>query len=106
MTGRPREFEREDAIDKAMELFWEQGYEATGVAELCDRMGVGRQSLYNTFGDKESLFVEALSRYQQVRLAPMLALKAPPLMALPRVVAWLERIAARPAVVKGMSVPE
>ena len=71
MTGRPREFEREEALDKAMELFWSQGYEATGVAELCDHMGVGRQSLYNTFGDKESLFKEALRRYQIASLRPM-----------------------------------
>ena len=71
MTGRPREFERDEALDKAMELFWSQGYEATGVAELCDQMGVGRQSLYNTFGDKESLFKEALRRYQSARMRPM-----------------------------------
>ncbi len=62
---------RDEALDKAMELFWSQGYQATGVAELCDHMGVGRQSLYNTFGDKESLFKEALRRYQKERLRPM-----------------------------------
>ena len=72
MTGRPREFEREEALDKAMDLFWSQGYDATGVAELCAHMGVGRQSLYNTFGDKDSLFREALSRYKQLRLQPMI----------------------------------
>jgi len=71
MTGRPREFERDEALDKAMELFWTQGYEATGIAALCDQMGLGRQSLYNTFGDKESLFKEALGRYKQARLQPM-----------------------------------
>ena len=72
MTGRPREFEREEALDKAMDLFWSQGYDATGVAELCAHMGVGRQSLYNTFGDKDSLFSEALGRYKQLRLQPMI----------------------------------
>lgn len=78
MTGRPREFEREEVLDKAMELFWSQGYEATGVAELCEHMGLGRQSLYNTFGDKQALFAEALARYQRVRLQPMLdGLRAP-----------------------------
>ncbi len=71
MIGRPREFERDDALDKAMQLFWLQGYEATGVADLCSHMGVGRQSLYNTFGDKESLFIEALRHYRKARLQPM-----------------------------------
>jgi TetR/AcrR family transcriptional repressor of nem operon len=78
MTGRPREFEREEALDKAMDLFWSQGYEATGVAQLCDHMGLGRQSLYNTFGDKESLFTEALQRYRDQRLNRMVdILRAP-----------------------------
>jgi TetR/AcrR family transcriptional repressor of nem operon len=72
MLGRPREFERDEALDKAMDLFWSQGYDATGVAELCAHMGVGRQSLYNTFGDKDSLFSEALGRYKQLRLQPMI----------------------------------
>ncbi len=71
MIGRPREFERDDVLDKAMQLFWSQGYETTGMAELCARMGVGRQSLYNTFGDKESLFIEALHHYRKTRLQPM-----------------------------------
>ena len=73
MTGRPREFERDEALDKAMDLFWSQGYEATGVAQLCAHMGVGRQSLYNTFGDKDALFTEALGRYRKLRLQPMIA---------------------------------
>ena len=72
MIGRPREFERDEALDQAMQLFWSQGYERTGVADLCSHMGLGRQSLYNTFGDKESLFVEALRHYRQARLRPML----------------------------------
>ena len=71
MIGRPREFERDDALDTAMQLFWSQGYEATGVADLCSHMRLGRQSLYNTFGDKESLFIEALHHYRKTRLQPM-----------------------------------
>lgn len=71
MIGRPREFERDDVLDKAMQLFWSQGYEATGMVELCSYMGVGRQSLYNTFGDKESLFIEALRHYRKARIQPM-----------------------------------
>ena len=71
MTGRPREFERGEALEKAVELFWLQGYEATGVTELCEHMGIGRQSLYNTFGDKEALFREALSAYWRSRITPV-----------------------------------
>ncbi len=50
-----------------MELFWRQGYEATSLAELLDTMGIGRQSLYDTFGDKRSLYLEALRRYFEER---------------------------------------
>jgi len=60
---RPREFDRDQALDGAMELFWEKGFEATSVGDLEEALGVGRQSLYNTFGDKRSLFLAALDRY-------------------------------------------
>lgn len=46
-----------------MELFWKKGYEATSLADLLDAMGIGRQSLYNTFGDKHRLFLEAAKHY-------------------------------------------
>lgn len=46
-----------------MELFWRNGYEGTSLAELIEAMGIGRQSLYNTFGDKHSLFIEAAKHY-------------------------------------------
>ena len=78
MKGRPREFDREEALEQAMNLFWSQGYEATGVADLCDRMGLGRKSLYNTYGDKESLFKEALDHYESAMLGPMLDLLQAP----------------------------
>ena len=70
--GRPREFDREEALEQAMDLFWSQGYEATGMSALCDRMGLGRQSVYNAFGDKEALFAEALTHYRQKMLEPMI----------------------------------
>ena len=43
-----------------MDLFWARGYEATGLRDLLDHMGIGRQSLYDTFGDKRSLFLQAI----------------------------------------------
>jgi len=63
MVGRPREFDRDKALDTAVRLFWAQGYDATGTAQLADEMGIGRQSMYCAFGDKQDLYLEALSRY-------------------------------------------
>ena len=54
--GRPQEFDRETALGKAMDLFWSQGYEATGMRALTEHMGISRQSLYNTFGDKHGQY--------------------------------------------------
>jgi TetR/AcrR family transcriptional repressor of nem operon len=61
--GRPTEFDRQEALEKSMDLFWRNGYAATSLAELIEEMGIGRQSLYNTFGDKHSLFIEAAKHY-------------------------------------------
>jgi TetR/AcrR family transcriptional regulator, transcriptional repressor for nem operon len=63
--GRPREFDEAAALDAAMECFWRDGYEATSVRELAARMGIAGASLYNAFGDKRSLFREALDRYAE-----------------------------------------
>lgn len=63
MAGRPREFDREKALESAMRAFWADGYERTGLPELQAAMGIGRQSLYNAFGDKRTLFLEALDHY-------------------------------------------
>lgn len=61
--ARTKEFEPEVALRSAMDLFWEQGYEQTSMQDLVSRMGVGRRSLYDTFGDKRTLFTRALSQY-------------------------------------------
>ena len=60
---RPREFDPETALEQAVAVFWEKGYEATSVQDLVDRMGVNRCSIYNTFGDKHELFLKALQHY-------------------------------------------
>ena len=65
MTGRPRQFDRDEALDRAMELFWQKGYGATSMSDLVEHMGLSKQSLYNTFGDKRALFLEALDRYAE-----------------------------------------
>ncbi|MNB65236.1 HTH-type transcriptional repressor ComR [compost metagenome] len=62
--ARPREFDEAAALDKAMELFWTKGYEKTSVQDLCQHTGVHRGSLYDTFGDKNELFLAALDRFR------------------------------------------
>ena len=62
--GRPRAFDRDLALDTAVRLFWDRGYEATSISELAAAMGIRSASLYAAFGDKAGLFQEALSRYQ------------------------------------------
>jgi AcrR family transcriptional regulator len=61
--GRPRSFDREAALAAAMEVFWEKGFEAASISELCSAMGLNPPSLYSAFGDKEKLFLEAVERY-------------------------------------------
>ncbi|AJK46921.1 TetR/AcrR family transcriptional regulator [Burkholderia plantarii] len=60
---RPREFDRDEVLDRALRVFWEKGYAATSTDDLLGAMNIGRQSLYNTFGDKRGLYLEALQRY-------------------------------------------
>ncbi|WP_240421151.1 TetR/AcrR family transcriptional regulator [Paenibacillus periandrae] len=61
--ARSKEFEEKEVLDKAMRLFWEQGYEKTSMTELVEHMGIHRRSLYDTFGDKHSLFLKAMERF-------------------------------------------
>ncbi|MCC5898559.1 MAG: TetR/AcrR family transcriptional regulator [Phormidium sp. BM_Day4_Bin.17] len=73
--GRHKEFNREDVLDKAMVTFWRQGYEGTSIRHLIESMGIHRGSLYDTFGDKHSLFEETLAHYNctvvEGNLAPL-----------------------------------
>lgn len=64
--GRPRAFDRDHALRRAMELFWERGYEGTTIADLTSAMGVNRPSLYASFGCKEALFEEAVALYEKL----------------------------------------
>ena len=64
--ARHKEFDRDEALHRAMEVFWSRGYEAASMADLVKHMGINRQSLYDTFGDKHSLYLQALDRYREV----------------------------------------
>jgi AcrR family transcriptional regulator len=63
IMGRPREFDTDAALEKAMRLFWTKSYEGTSVGDLTETLGISRPSLYAAFGDKQSLFRAALERY-------------------------------------------
>lgn len=64
--ARPKEFEVNRVLAKAIEVFHDRGYEATTMQDLVEAMGINRQSIYDTFGDKHALFLQALARYEEV----------------------------------------
>lgn len=65
--GRPRAFDRDKALDQALHVFWQNGYEGASIADLTEAMGINPPSLYAAFGNKEALFREALDRYEARR---------------------------------------
>lgn len=62
--GRPRQYDPDTALDAAMRLFWEKGYAATSLTDLCEVTGMKRPSLYAAFGDKHAIYTQALERYE------------------------------------------
>lgn len=63
--GRPRSFDRDAALDKAIRLFWRRGYETTSMRDLTEELGIGAPSLYSAFGSKQQLFAEAVRVYDR-----------------------------------------
>ena len=63
--GPDKQFDPEEALGKAMELFWAKGYASTGLAELLEVMGIGRKSMYDTFGNKRQLYLKAYGRHRR-----------------------------------------
>lgn len=112
MAGRPRSFDIDDVLGRAMLLFWKKGYEATGLVELERATGLGRQSLYGAFGDKRGLFLRVVEHYFSHVLKPGMDLLDGPGSArqsLERVFASWESVASDPdfhGCLVGNSVPE
>ncbi len=67
--GRPRTFDTEQALERALEVFWRKGYEGASLCDLTEAMGINPPSLYAAFGNKEGLFLQALDRYHEERRA-------------------------------------
>lgn len=71
--GRPKEFDPETALDRAVRAFWLNGYEATSLGTLIDTMGISKSSFYDTFGSKHALFLTSLERYAATTVAEIVA---------------------------------
>lgn len=63
-AGRPREFDMDQAVERALGLFWRRGYEGTSMSDLTEALGITRASLYAAFGSKEGLFQRVMERYE------------------------------------------
>jgi TetR/AcrR family transcriptional repressor of nem operon len=95
--GRQKEFDRDQALDRAMEHFWQHGYAASSLSDLLRAMGISRQSLYDTFGSKRDLFIHAIEHYRETQLTQALALlerEASPLENVKDVLRFFETLAA------------
>lgn len=91
--ARHKEFDPDAVLDKALELFWERGFEATSMADLVERLGIGRASLYATYGSKHDLYLKALDRYLLKQDPSPLEFLSRPGPALPLVRALVQRYA-------------
>ncbi|MFH8972538.1 TetR/AcrR family transcriptional regulator [Streptomyces sp. NPDC017890] len=95
--ARTKEFDPDAALRAALELFWRRGYEATSMSDLVEHLGIGRASIYATFGNKHELFLKALERYEQGLLPQLLEELARPGPALPGVRSLVRRYAVEAA---------
>ncbi|MFD7132868.1 TetR/AcrR family transcriptional regulator [Streptomyces sp. NPDC059894] len=99
---RTKEFDPDAALQSALELFWRRGYEATSLTDLVEHLGIGRASLYATFGSKHELYLRAMDRYTETRDPLLLAELSQPGPALPAVRAVVRRFAAEAASPQGV----
>ncbi|MGW6284861.1 TetR/AcrR family transcriptional regulator [Streptomyces sp. NPDC055107] len=92
--ARTKEFDPEAALQSALQLFWQRGYEATSMADLVEHLGIGRASIYATFGNKHELYLKALDRYSENSDSDLLRELSQPGSALPAVRTAVRRFAA------------
>jgi TetR/AcrR family transcriptional repressor of nem operon len=78
-VARPREFNADAALDRAMDVFWSKGYEATSLDDLCEATGLSRSSLYATFGSKRKLLLRSVDRYAEQRTPNFASVLARPI---------------------------
>ncbi|MFC8077916.1 TetR/AcrR family transcriptional regulator [Streptomyces sp. NPDC057307] len=95
--ARTKEFDPDAALQSALELFWRRGYEATSMADLVEHLGIGRASIYATFGNKHELYLKALDRYGETHDPPLLDALSKPGAALPAVRAVVRMFATEAA---------
>jgi TetR/AcrR family transcriptional regulator, transcriptional repressor for nem operon len=72
--ARTKNFSEEEVLDKAVKLFWEKGYNATSANDLVEQLGLSRSSLYDTYGDKRTLFIQSLNRYRSEFVKAMITM--------------------------------
>ncbi|GLX34084.1 TetR family transcriptional regulator [Streptomyces roseochromogenus] len=99
--ARTKEFDPDAVLQSALDLFWRRGYEATSVSDLVEHLGIGRASIYATFGSKHDLYLKALDRYAESRDLTLLAELSRPGPALPAVRAVVRRFAAEAGAPQG-----
>jgi TetR/AcrR family transcriptional regulator, transcriptional repressor for nem operon len=93
-VARTKEFDPDAALQSALELFWRRGYEATSMSDLVEHLGIGRASIYATFGNKHELYLKALDRYNEACDPGLLHELSQPGPALPAVRTLVRRFAA------------
>ncbi|WP_371529314.1 TetR/AcrR family transcriptional regulator [Streptomyces sp. NBC_01283] len=95
--ARTKEFDPDAALQSALELFWRRGYEATSMADLVEELGIGRASIYATFGNKHELYLKALDRYAALQNPRLLGELSQPGPALPAVRSVVRRFGGEAA---------
>ncbi|MFE3488731.1 MULTISPECIES: TetR family transcriptional regulator [Streptomyces] len=99
--ARTKEFDPDAALQSALELFWRRGYEATSMTDLVEHIGIGRASIYATFGSKHELYLKALDRYSETHDPLLMSELSQPGPALPAVRTLVRRFAAEAASPEG-----
>src|SRR6478609_6945275 len=99
--ARTKEFDPDAVLQSALELFWRRGYEATSMTDLVEHIGIGRASIYATFGSKHELYLKALDRYTETHDPLLMSELSQPGPALPAVRTLVRRFAAEAASPEG-----